>query len=96
MNHYCYASIVEGSSRRRGLRQTTTPALKGRDRPGADRRLDFVRCVYDSAAGRYESAWEREGGNVRYTVTVPFDAQAEFRFPDGRTVCLEAGTHVLP
>ncbi len=99
MNHYCYGSIVEW------LFQTAAGLRPDDDVPGfkkaviapePDRRLDFVRCVYDSAAGRYESAWEREGGNVRYTVTVPFDAQAEFRFPDGRTVCLEAGTHVLP
>ena len=44
--------------------------------------LPPLRDAYDSAAGRY-------------TVTVPFDAEAEFVFPGGETRTLTAGTWTL-
>ena len=40
-------------------------------RPIAVQGVDWVRCGFESALGKVESDWKRNGGVVRYTVTVP-------------------------
>lgn len=36
--------------------------------------VDWVRCGFDSALGRIQSDWKREGNAVLYTITVPVDS----------------------
>ncbi|MBE6564947.1 MAG: alfa-L-rhamnosidase RamA [Ruminococcaceae bacterium] len=84
MNHYAYGCVVEWMYRTMaGLNPCEeAPGFKKVEiRPIPDKRFDFVRCSYDSAAGRYESGWKREGDATVYTLTIPFDAQAEFVLP---------------
>lgn len=43
-------------------------------RPIAVAGVDWVRCGFDSALGKVESDWRREGNAVRYTITVPVES----------------------
>jgi hypothetical protein len=43
-------------------------------RPIAVVGVDWVKCGFDSALGKVESDWKREGGVVRYTITVPVES----------------------
>ena len=96
MNHYCYGSIVQWMYETvTGLRPAAPGFKRARIAPEPDERLDWAECAYDSAAGRYAVRWERRDGRTEYTVTVPFDAEAEFVFPDGDIKTLGAGTHTL-
>ena len=45
--------------------------------------VDWVRCEFDSALGKVESDWKREGNLVHYTVTVPVVAKVVL--PEGAT-----------
>ncbi len=84
LNHYAYGAVMEWMYRYMcGLNPVAeAPGFKKAViRPMADARFDHAAAWYDSAAGRYESAWRKEGEGFVYTVTVPFDAQATFVLP---------------
>ena len=96
MNHYAFGSIVQWIYQvPAGLNfaEDVPGFKKARIAPKPTSRLDFLDCTYDSASGRYAVRWEKAGEKVRYTVTVPFDCEAEFVLPDGKTCTLCAGTH---
>ena len=81
MNHYAYGAIVEWMYRYMcGLNPVEDcPGFKRvRIQPYTDARFDFARARYDSAAGLYECGWKREGGEMVYEITIPFDCEAEF------------------
>ena len=49
--------------------------------------VTHAECAYESAYGRVESKWKREGGVAEYHVKVPANTTAEVILPDGaRTV----------
>ncbi len=97
MNHYCYGSIVQW------MYQTITGLMPDDSAPGfkkaviapkPDSRLSFAHCTYKSAAGVYKAGWERvPEGQIRLSVTVPFDAEALLILPDGTEELLSAGDH---
>ncbi|MCC8065572.1 MAG: glycoside hydrolase family 78 protein, partial [Clostridiales bacterium] len=94
LNHYSYGSIEAWMY---GYVCGIRPAAAGFRRailePHPDQRLQFAKGKLETAAGLYESSWSYdESGNVTYTFTVPFNAEAELRLPDGRTAVLTAGT----
>ena len=60
-------------------------------RPIAVLGVDWVRCEFDSALGNVKSDWKREGGVVRYSVTVPVVSTVVL--PEGATA--EKGLHEL-
>jgi len=111
MNHYAYGAVAEWIYRKVcGLNPVwENPGFKRtRIAPQVDRRLDWVKMTYDSAAGQYGLSWKREGKRVDFALQVPFDSQAEFVFPEGCTgytldgealqggsVVLTAGKHAL-
>ncbi|MCR5715226.1 MAG: glycoside hydrolase family 78 protein [Lachnospiraceae bacterium] len=83
LNHYAYGSIVEWMYRYMcGLNVSE-------DHPGfsqfticpyPDERLKKVSMQYHSAKGLIESGWETIRGGYRFSVTVPFDTEADFIF----------------
>lgn len=109
MNHYAYGAVVGWIYRHMAGLQVDAPGWKrARICPETDSRFDFVQAQFHAAAGLYESSWVREHGLIRYTVTVPFDAQAHFVLPHGQQVVsvddeartevtdtLYAGTHTI-
>ena len=81
MNHYAYGAIMDWMVRVMcGLNPVEdAPAYEMvRVAPVPDARLDFAKASYDSAYGRYESGWAREGEKITYTVVVPFGGEAVF------------------
>ena len=87
MNHYAYGSIVQWIYQTvAGLRpDDAAPGFKRAIiEPRPDARLEYAECRYDSASGRYCVRWQRGNGGTVYTVSVPFDATATFRLPEGQ------------
>ena len=86
LNHYAYGAVAEWIYRDVcGL--TPAPESAGFARidytPHPDKRLGAIRASYDSASGRYESAWKWEGDLVRAELTVPFGCTAKLGVPAG-------------
>jgi alpha-L-rhamnosidase len=46
-----------------------------------------------TAQGEIASAWKREGGQIVWNVTVPWNSTATVKFPDGRSEKITAGKH---
>ncbi|MFV0399205.1 MAG: family 78 glycoside hydrolase catalytic domain [Oscillospiraceae bacterium] len=85
MNHYAYGAVVEWLYRVMcGLNpREDRPGFKAvRIAPKPDSRLTFAKADYESASGRYHSGWEQTAEGYRFTVVVPFDAEAEFSLPE--------------
>ena len=81
LNHYAYGSVVEWMYRCMcGLNPTEeAPGFKKVTfAPVSDPRFDYANASYDSAAGRYEFGWKKEGEGITYHITVPFDCEAEY------------------
>lgn len=95
MNHYAYGAVLGWMYRTMaGLNVNAPGWKKARIAPMPDRRFDYVRAHYDSAAGRYESSWHRQRDEIRYEIKVPFDAEAEFVVPEGCTLVSVNGAAV--
>lgn len=80
MNHYAYGAVFEWVYKDVcGLNPVAeAPGYKrALLRPLPDKRLGEAKATVETAAGHYESGWKYEGEKVRYTFTVPFDAEAE-------------------
>jgi alpha-L-rhamnosidase len=56
--------------------------------------LDFVECWHDCRHGRIESSWSREGGKLRWRVTIPEGSRATLHLPR-ETVIKQAGVYEL-
>lgn len=61
--------------------------------PKPDHRLGYAKAEYDSPLGKVISGWKYEEQKVRYEISVPANAEAEVRLPDGRSFSLSAGTY---
>lgn len=74
-DHFMLGSAEEWFYRRLGGMEIdlsrNVPAERLTVRPIAVGGVDWVHCGFDSALGKVESDWQREGDVVRYTVTVP-------------------------
>ena len=98
LNHYAYGSIVEWMYRYMcGLNQAAPGFKKVRFQPMPDpeNRLASARMEYDSAAGKYACGWEKAGTGYTYTLTVPFDCEAEVVLPSGQTQTVGAGSYTF-
>ena len=98
MNHYAFGSVIQWVYQyAAGLacREDAPGFKKVRIAPKVTDRLSFLDCSYDSAAGKYAVRWEKAGEKTRFTVTVPFDCEAQFILPDGGSRALDAGTYVI-
>lgn len=98
LNHYAYGSIVEWMYRYMcGLNQTAPGFKKVRFQPCPDpeNRLQWVKMDFDSASGRYSCGWEKTEIGYTYTLTVPFDCEAEVILPGGKTETVGAGSYTF-
>ena len=98
LNHYAYGSIVDWMYRDMvGISPVEeAPGYKQAViRPMPDPRIRFARARLDTAAGRYEVAWQYDGEALRYDITVPFDCTATLLLPGGRRQELAAGNVTL-
>ncbi len=96
LNHYAYGSIADWMYRNMaGISPCEeAPGYKrAAIRPMPDPRIRFVEMGMDTAAGRYEVCWRYDGEALRYTITVPFDCEADLLLPDGRTERLGPGRY---
>ena len=80
-----------------GLNQTAPGFKKVRFQPMPDpeNRVGKAKMAYDSASGRYECGWEKGENGYTYTLTVPFDCEAEVILPGGHTETVGAGSYTF-
>ena len=57
--------------------------------------LTHAHASYHSPYGLVESGWERNGGSVKYVITIPANCTAEVQLPSGRRQTLNAGHHEM-
>jgi len=97
LNHYSYGSIEAWMyGYVAGIREMEPGFRRAVIEPHPDRRLGFVACTLDTAAGNYRSDWKYgEDGRVSYEIEVPFGCIGEIRLPDGRQMTVKAGTYNL-
>ena len=85
LNHYAYGSAAEWIF---GCAAGLRPAAPGFRRaviaPEISAALGHLECTYDSAAGRWQTAWKVTAeGAVSFACTVPFGCTAELTLPYG-------------
>ena len=84
LNHYAYGAIMEwvfGDAA--GLSPVKAGFRSARLTPHPDPRLKTLDFAYESAVGRWRSAWQVTGDNsFDWQVTVPFGAEAELVLPE--------------
>ena len=84
LNHYAYGAIMEwvfGDAA--GLSPVKAGFRSARLTPHPDPRLKTLDFAYESAVGRWRSAWQVTGENsFDWQVTVPFGAEAELVLPE--------------
>lgn len=98
LNHYAYGSIADWMYRNIcGMNPSEeAPGYKKAVLcPMPDPRLRSVKMRMESASGRYEIEWKYEGETLHYSITVPFDCEAEFRMPGGTVHHLTAGQYTF-
>lgn len=97
LNHYAYGTVAEFLYRHvAGISPLTPGFKKVRIAPKLTSYLQWVDCIYDSAAGKYRVKWEiKEGAKAVLHVEVPFDATAEIVLPDrdGSIITVNAGIY---
>lgn len=96
MNHYSYGSVVEWIYRSlAGLNPVEAgPGFrKAVIAPMPEKRFDHIRCAYDSASGRYEVSWQREGEQIRYRIRIPFGCEAEVKLQGMESMMLDCGEY---
>ena len=60
-----------------------------------NRALRFARASFVSPLGEIRSGWEYDGDKLIITATVPCNATAEIRLPDGQTHAVGCGEHTF-
>jgi alpha-L-rhamnosidase len=97
LNHYAYGSVVNWMYRYMcGLNPVEEQPgyKKALIAPMPDPRMKQVMMIRDTAAGCYEIKWHMdENGAVAYTVTIPFDCEAEVILPGKEMLSVGAGTY---
>ena len=84
LNHYSFGSVVESLFRHAaGLRPDAPGFRRVVIEAKPDARFGGVDCTYESASGKYGVKWDiNDDGTVSLHIEVPFDCEAEVRFPD--------------
>jgi alpha-L-rhamnosidase len=97
LNHYSYGSVANWMYRCMcGLNpvEAAPGYKKARIAPLPDRRIRSIHMVQDTAAGRYEIAWEwQKDGGIIYRVSIPFDCEAVVSLPGKEPFSAGAGTY---
>jgi alpha-L-rhamnosidase len=82
--HYAYGSVCAWLHEVAAGLEPLTPgfaAIRWRPQPGP---VDRLAITYDSAAGRWSSAWERDGRGITYRLGIPCGAEAHAILPAAR------------
>lgn len=95
LNHYSYGSVMEFLYCHGAGIQPTAPGFqKVRLAPKPDARLGKLCCEFDSAAGKYVSAWEiLPDGMLRFHFEVPFGCEAVICLPEQESITVTAGSY---
>ena len=95
MNHYSYGSVVEFLYRyAAGIIPAEPGFRKVKIAPKPEIRLGHMECSYDSASGKYVSAWKIEqDGSLSFHIEVPFGCEAEVYLPEQEQKHLVAGKY---
>ena len=96
LNHYSYGSVMEYVFRDlAGIRPMEPGFHRVCFAPQPTRRAGFMEVSYDSASGRYASAWRIQAdGTLSVRFEVPFGCTAEARLP-GTEETIELGAGVF-
>lgn len=91
LNHYAYGAVMEFAYRHiAGIQELAPGFKKALIAPKPNIKLDYVKCSYDSAAGRFVSNWQiHKDGRIHIHVEIPFGAGAVLRLPYSRVKDLE-------
>ncbi len=95
LNHYAYGSIAEWMYRYMcGFQPHMAETVKMTIKPMPEERFSFVKGRFESVFGTYKSEWSctAEKG-FRYHIEIPFCANAEVIFPNGRSYILQNGAY---
>lgn len=97
LNHYSYGAVVEFLYRHAaGIIPEEPGFTRSILEPKPDKRLGWLKCRYDSAAGVYGVEWKwEEDGNLWLQIQIPFHATARLKLPysNGKEEVLQAGTY---
>lgn len=94
LNHYANGSVCRWIYEELcGLSPLEPGFRKALFCPKPDRRLEFVKGNYKSAAGTYECGWERRGDEYMCHIKVPFDCLAVVRIQGHPVQEIEAGEY---
>ncbi len=95
-NHYAYGSVGAFLYRRvLGLEPLEAGYRRFRVRPLSGGGLTWCQGGFDSPYGRIRVRWELREGTMEFTLDVPVSTQCEVTWPDGRTMTLSSGYHVV-
>lgn len=91
LNHYAYGSIAEFMYRHMAGICPKAPGFKKAElAPKPDARLNYLKCAYESAAGKFVSEWKiNKNGSLSIHFEVPFGAEATAILPDSGKEPLE-------
>lgn len=95
LNHYSYGAVTEFLYRHGAGIQPMTPGFtRVCLAPKPDIRLGELSCTFDSASGRYGSAWKiNRDGSLYFRFEIPFGCEATVCLPEQAPVELDAGTY---
>lgn len=95
LNHYAYGSVADWMYRYMcGFHPHMAETVRMTIRPMPDERFTYVKGCFESVFGTYRSEWRRRAeGGFEYEIEVPFNANAEIIFPDGRKHLVECGVY---
>ncbi|MCM1155171.1 MAG: family 78 glycoside hydrolase catalytic domain [Roseburia sp.] len=95
LNHYAYGSIADWMYRYMcGFHPDMGREIKMRIKPVPDKRFSYVRGSWESVYGTYRSEWTYDETNgFQYEIEVPFNANADVIFPNGKSHRLDCGTY---
>lgn len=77
-----------------GFRPDVDKDIKMMIKPMPDKRFSYVKGKWESVFGTYVCNWNYNAQTgFQYDIEVPFNANAEIVFPNGKRFLLECGTY---
>ncbi len=95
LNHYAYGSIADWMYRYMcGFHPDMGEEIKMTIKPMPDKRFSAVKGKWESVFGTYVSDWSYdEETGFQYYIEIPFNANAQIVFPNGKSRLVECGTY---
>lgn len=93
LNHYSYGAICGWLFG--GICGIKVKNGQVKIKPQPNKQLEYAKAVYNSPLGEIKSAWKYEGEKVTFEISIPANVVAEVVLPNGNTVELSTGNHIL-